>query len=64
MRNAFMYRYPEAVDNASAQLLATYAPIRRTVDMKILLRPSDKDRLNEVAEAIESDVQTHPTAVA
>ena len=38
MRNAFMYRYPETVEDAAAQLLATYAPLRRTVDMKILRR--------------------------
>ena len=63
MRNAFMYRYPEAVEDAAAQLLATYAPLRRTVDMKILRRPVDKDLLTEVAEAIEADVQLHPTAV-
>ena len=60
MRNAFMYRYPEVVEDASTQLLATYAPIRRTVDMKILRRPVDKGLLTEVAEAIEADVQLHP----
>jgi hypothetical protein len=63
MRNAFMYRYPEAVENASAQLLEKYAPLRRTVDMKILRRPVDKSLLTEVAEAIEADVQLHPTTV-
>lgn len=64
MRNAFMYRYPEVVPNAQAQLLATYAPIRRTVDMKVLLRPADKDRLTEVAEAIEADLQTSAAPAA
>ena len=64
MRNAFMHRYPEMATNADAQLLQTYAPIRRTVDMKILRRPADMDLLPEVAEASEADVRTHPTAVA
>ena len=36
MRNAFMYRYSEAVEDAAAQLLEKYAPLRRTIDMKIL----------------------------
>lgn len=64
MRNAFMHRYPEVTPNAPAQLLAKYAPIRRTVDMKLLRRPVDKDRLTEIAEAIETDVSTAPTSAA
>lgn len=64
MRNSFMYRYPEAVENASAQLLKKYAPIRRTIDMKILLRPVDKDRLPEIAETIEADIHTSAAPAA
>lgn len=57
MRNAFMYRYPEVVPNAAVQLLTTYAPIRRTVDMRMLRRPANKERLTDVAEAIEADLE-------